>query len=268
VTSPTHSHTVQHIPGPPSETLKQGVRPTDGRNAERSARAARRYDPDRKERLIDTTIEVIAEHGVAGTTHRRVAAAADVPLGSLTYHFAGLNDLLALAFRRHAERMSAVYEAHFHGVRTAEQFVDAVTDLIHGAAGADARDWAIAYELYLAALREPALRSITESWMRTSRAVLERFVDPLTARGVDALIEGLVMHQTLSTGPKLSRSDIRTIIARAVGESGAVGEARAVDETRATGAAPALGAARAMDETRAVKAARAVGETRATGETP
>jgi TetR/AcrR family transcriptional regulator, regulator of biofilm formation and stress response len=261
VTSPTHSHTVQHVPGSPIETLEQGVRPTHGRNAERSARAARRYDPDRKERLIDTTIEVIAEHGVAGTTHRRVAAAADVPLGSLTYHFAGLNDLLALAFRRHAERMSAVYEAHFDGVRTAEQFVDAVTDLIHGAAGADARDWAIAYELYLAALREPALRSITESWMRTSRAVLERFVDPLTARGVDALIEGLVMHQTLSTGPKLSRSDIRTIITRAVDETRAVGAARAMDETRATGAA------RAMGETRAVKAARAVGETRATGET-
>ena len=35
--------------------------------------------------------------------------------------------------------------------------------------------------------------------MRRSRAVLERFVDPVTARGVDALIEGLVMHMTLST---------------------------------------------------------------------
>jgi TetR/AcrR family transcriptional regulator, regulator of biofilm formation and stress response len=179
-------------------------------------RAARRYDPDRKSRIIDVTIDVIAEVGVAGTTHRRIAAAADVPLGSLTYHFAGLDDLLEQAFARHAERMSPLYEAHFRGVQTRAQLVDAVTDLIHRDAGANHRDWAVAYELYLAALKNPALRTVTESWMRRSRAVLERFVDPVTARGVDALIEGLVMHMTLSTAT-FSRADTRAIISRFLG---------------------------------------------------
>jgi DNA-binding transcriptional regulator YbjK len=59
----------------------------------------------------------------------------------------------------------------------------------------------VAYELYLAALRDPSLRELTEEWMRSSRVVLERYVDPVTARGVDALIEGLVMHRMLSTAP-------------------------------------------------------------------
>jgi DNA-binding transcriptional regulator YbjK len=179
-------------------------------------RRTRRHDPDRKSRILDATIEVIAEHGVAGTTHRLIAAAADVPLGSLTYHFRSLEDLRAQAFQRHAEQMSVVYAAHFEHVETREQFIQAATDLIHGDAGADSRDWAIAYELYLAALREPALRTITESWMRTSRAVLERFVDPTSARGVDALIEGLIMHNTLSTSAALPREEIRSIVARAV----------------------------------------------------
>lgn len=178
---------------------------------------ARRHDPDRKDRIVDAAIEVIAEHGVAGTTHRMIAAAADVPLGSLTYHFTGLDDLRTQAFQRHAERMLVVYAGHFEAVHTREELVEAVTDLIHGDAGADTHDWAIAYELYLAALRDPALRAVTERWMRTSRAVLERFVDPVTARGVDALIEGLVMHKTLSTSP-LPRQQIRTIVARTVGE--------------------------------------------------
>ena len=177
-----------------------------------AARSARRYDPERKSRIVDAAIEVIAEFGVAGTTHRRIAAAADVPLGSLTYHFTGLDDLLEQAFTRHAERMSPRYEAHFHDVRTHDDLIDAVTDLINGDAGADAHDWTIAYELYLAALRNPALRRVTESWMRRSRAVLERFVDPVTARGVDALVEGLVMHMMLSTG-SFSRADTRTIVA-------------------------------------------------------
>ncbi len=190
-----------------------------------SPRSTRRHDPGRKDRIIDATIDVIAEHGVAGTTHRLIAAAADVPLGSLTYHFASLEDLRAHAFRRHAQHMSAAYEAHFDGVRTHAQLVDAVTDLVHGDAGADAHDWAVAYELYLAALRDPALRTITESWMRTSRAVLERFVDPTTARGVDALIEGLVMHKTLSTAP-VRRAETRSIVGRVLAPRPTAGPAR------------------------------------------
>ncbi|PVG84179.1 TetR family transcriptional regulator [Nocardioides gansuensis] len=175
----------------------------------------RRTDPDRRDRIIDAALDVIAERGVAATTHRAVAARADVPLGSMTYHFAGLGDLLAQAFGRHAERMSVLYAAHFEAVEDRTQLVDAVTDLIHGNASAEARDWVIAYELYTAALRDPALRVITETWMRTSRSVLERFMDPTTARGVDALIEGLVMHKTLSTS-RLTREEIRLVVSRAV----------------------------------------------------
>ncbi|MDF2847508.1 MAG: TetR family transcriptional regulator, partial [Oerskovia sp.] len=40
----------------------------------------RRVDPDRKDRIVDAALDVIAEHGVGGATHRVVAAAADVPL--------------------------------------------------------------------------------------------------------------------------------------------------------------------------------------------
>jgi TetR/AcrR family transcriptional regulator, regulator of biofilm formation and stress response len=181
-----------------------------------AARSPRRYDPERKSRILDAAIDVIAEHGVAGTTSRRIAAAADVPLGSITYHFTTLEDLLTQAFQRFAEGISPRYEARFDGVRDLPGFVDAVTSLISGDADQDAREWAVSYELYLAALRNPALRIVTESWMRRSRAVLERFVDPVTARGVDALIEGLVMHMTLST-TQFSRAETRTIIARFVG---------------------------------------------------
>ncbi|MDG4826164.1 TetR family transcriptional regulator [Asanoa sp. WMMD1127] len=175
----------------------------------------RRYDPGRRERILDAAIEVIAEHGVGGTTHRLIAAAADVPLGSLTYHFTGLDQLLAQAFTRLAQRLSGAYAAHFDGVRDLDDLVDAVTDMVHGNAGADQGEWAVSYELYLAALRDPALRAVTEEWMRTSRTVLERFVDPDTARGLDALVEGLLMHRMLSTTP-FPREVTRAAVARAV----------------------------------------------------
>ena len=178
-------------------------------------RRTRRFDPGRKDRILDAAIEVIAEHGVAGATHRLIAAAADVPLGSLTYHFTSLEDLRAQAFARLSHRVSKAYEAHFRGVHTHVQLVDAVTDLVHGDAGADSAEWAVTYELYLAALRNPSLREVTETWMRTSRSVLERFTDPDTARGLDALIEGLIMHRMLSTAPA-TRAQTRAVVTRAL----------------------------------------------------
>jgi DNA-binding transcriptional regulator YbjK len=184
-------------------------------DTDQGTRRVRRFDPQRRERILDAALEVIAEHGVAGTTHRLIARAADVPLGSLTYHFTGLDDLFAQAFARLAERLSRAYAAHFDGVRTLDGLVDAVTDMVHGNVGADPGEWAVSYELYLAALRDPELRTVTEEWMRTSRTVLERFVDPDTARGLDALIEGLLMHRMLSTAP-FPREVTRAAVARAV----------------------------------------------------
>lgn len=180
------------------------------------ARRVRRFDPDRKEHILDAALAVMARHGVAAATHRQVAAAADVPLGSLTYHFASLDDLRAQVWQRLSEQMSARYDAQFRTVTCRADLVDAVTALVHGDGGGDADDWALTYELYLAALRDPSLRHITEGWMRSSRAVLERYVDPVTARGVDALVEGLVMHKILSTAP-VERADTRAIVDRLVG---------------------------------------------------
>lgn len=175
----------------------------------------RRHDPDRRGRILQSALDVVAEDGVARTTHRLIAARADVPLGSLTYHFTGLDDLLAQAFALHAQRMGELYAAHFADVRGRPQFVDAVTDLIHDSATTTSSDWVIAYELYLAALRDPALRAVTDAWMKQSRVVLERHVEASTARAVDALVEGLVLHQTLSTS-QLTRRQIRDVVEAAI----------------------------------------------------
>src|SRR5690606_15070646 len=78
--------------------------------ADSVSRPSRRHDPDRRERIIDSCLDVIAEHGVAGTSHRRVAAAASVPLGSMTYHFTGMDELLREAFGRFAREIASTFE--------------------------------------------------------------------------------------------------------------------------------------------------------------
>jgi DNA-binding transcriptional regulator YbjK len=102
--------------------------------AERSGAAqlapTRRSDPGRRDRIIDVTLDVVSERGVAGTTHRAIAAAADIPLGSMTYHFEGMDDLLAEAFTRLADRIADRFETRLEDARDEAEAVQAVVELI------------------------------------------------------------------------------------------------------------------------------------------
>lgn len=72
---------------------------------------ARRYDPERRQRIIDAAIRVVGDRGIAGLSHRTVAAEADVPLGSTTYHFKTLDDLMVAALRQANERFAKTVAA-------------------------------------------------------------------------------------------------------------------------------------------------------------
>lgn len=164
-------------------------------------RRARRHDPGRRDRLVAVALDVLAEHGVAGTTHRAVAQAADVPLGSTTYHFASIDELLAAAFRRHADDVAGALERRLDAAPDADAALDALADhLAHDLLG-PGRGLVLSIELYVVAARRPVLRAVTQEWMVRSRRALERHFDPVTARELDALVEGLVLHSALSTDP-------------------------------------------------------------------
>ncbi|HEX6450491.1 MAG TPA: TetR family transcriptional regulator [Trebonia sp.] len=173
---------------------------------------SRRYDPDRSTRILDAALDVIAELGTGGTTHRHIAARADVPLGSVTYHFASLTDLQTQAFARYVELQSAEFEQLFAGVETKEQLIDVLCDLVHGGPSRR-RSALLGFELHLAALRNPELRVLTQTWTAHSRSVLARFTSPDNAARLDALLEGMIMHALLATAPE-PREATRAAIAR------------------------------------------------------
>jgi len=167
----------------------------------------RRHDPARRDRIVDACLEVVSQVGVAGTSHRRVAAEAGVPLGSMTYHFAGMDELLHEAFSRFARTVSDQFEASLATAQDAEGAARAVVALITDDVLSTRRELVLTQELYTLAAREPAFRRVTNAWMGRSRTALERHFDPVTARLLDALIEGLTLHRALDTEPQ----DVATV---------------------------------------------------------
>lgn len=148
-----------------------------------------------------TALDVIAERGVTGATHRAIARAADVPLGSTSYHFASIDDLLAAAFTVHAEDIADALERRMRAAPDRDAALDALAGHLTRDLLDSERGLVLAFELYVAAARRPALRQVTQRWMLRSRRALELHFDAVTARELDALIEGLVLHQALSTDP-------------------------------------------------------------------
>jgi DNA-binding transcriptional regulator YbjK len=180
---------------------------------EAPARRARRYEPGRRDRIVATTLDVIAGHGVTGASHRAIARAADVPLGSITYHFATLDELLAAAFTSHVDAVAPRFDERMRAVQDPGAVLDHLVEHLAGDLLGSARDLVLTVELYVAAARNPALRAVTQDWMARSRRSLERHFDPVTARELDALVEGLVLHSALSTDP-MDRDQIRHALAR------------------------------------------------------
>ncbi|MDJ1645293.1 TetR/AcrR family transcriptional regulator [Streptomyces pakalii] len=167
--------------------------------------ATGRADPLRRERILAATLDHIVEEGAAGVSHRKIAARAGVPLGLMPYHFSGMDALLRDAFTGFAGRIVGVFEEHLGGARTPAHACEAVAELIHRLAEGPRRELVLTQELYTLAARHPEYRDLTRIWMRHSRHLLEKHFDADTACQLDALIEGLVLHQALDNDTPHSR---------------------------------------------------------------
>ncbi|MEU1697364.1 TetR family transcriptional regulator [Streptomyces hirsutus] len=170
---------------------------------------ARRYDPERRRRIIEAAIRVVGRNGIAGLSHRSVAAEADVPLGSTTYHFKTLDELLVAALRQTNEGFAKAVASHggLEDPRT-----DLATELA-GLLGEWLAGERTGVELYLAALRRPALRPVAAEWCEDVAELLSHRTDPVTARALVALMDGICL-QALLTGTPYDEEYAREMLGR------------------------------------------------------
>lgn len=178
------------------------------------AHAKRRRDPDRRGRIIDAAIAVIEEVGVAGTTMRLVAKKAEVPLGSMTYHFSDREELLRAAFERFDEVMVNTMLAELKAAKSAEALLDVVARMICGPA--DRRTLLLTLELFAYASRREDMKPFVEKVLERSRNEFMRFFSPTTAAALDALLEGAYIHRTFDQTP-LTFREARVLLRRLAG---------------------------------------------------
>lgn len=175
-------------------------------------RRTRPNDPHRRERIARAALAVVAERGVEGLTHRAVAAEADVPLGSTTYHFATLDDLLDVALSHAADDNLDRLRAWEAALVPDADLADAVTDLV---VTADRDATVVEYELYIAALHRPHLRARSVGWDDALADLFGARTDPVTGRMLAGLYCGVLMQVAVADPPP-ARADVLAVLRRAL----------------------------------------------------
>jgi DNA-binding transcriptional regulator YbjK len=164
----------------------------------------------RRSELLRATLAVIERDGVAGVSHRAVAAAADVSVASITYHFATLDELLVTALGWAADDLAA--ELDGRGSELGAHPADELARLIeHSVVRRRGRTLAL-YELYLYAARRPDLRRTAGAWLEPLTEIARAFTaDQQKARLLVAALDGLLM-QALIGAHEIDRADLAALL--------------------------------------------------------
>jgi TetR/AcrR family transcriptional regulator, regulator of biofilm formation and stress response len=186
---------------------------------------------DRRSTILDATLRLIATDGVDSITHRRVATAADVPLGSTTYYFESREQLLREAFRLYLTRIRALQTQLLKGFRisSAESLVDYLVELTKRTFEDEAMMLA-EYELTLFAARDNEVADALHAWDAAMIAELARSLEALgCARPFDAaktLLHMMRGHELDSLSrhdadPEDLRRRLGVVVGALVGEAAA-----------------------------------------------
>lgn len=165
---------------------------------------------DVRTRILRAAFDLIGAEGMGALTNRRIAAAAGISLGSLTYHFPSQDELLraslALYVGEEVQRLEAI-AAELRARRPGTRELGA--EIRELASRTPDRPELIAeLELHLHAARDPAVRSASresfEAYEKVAAAALTAFGVPDPERhavAVVALMMGVGIRQ-LGTGSR------------------------------------------------------------------
>ncbi|MFD0370239.1 TetR/AcrR family transcriptional regulator [Streptomyces sp. NPDC127114] len=163
----------------------------------------------RRTLLADAALDVLADAGMRGLTHRAVDAAAGLPAGTTSAYFRTRSALLTALVRRlveldQAELVAAAERAPV--LRTAEDLVQGLAALVAARTRGEGRRRSLArYACVLESVRDPELRDILVPRENPGRDAVRAF---LAARGVAdpeartlsllACVDGLVLDRVVA----------------------------------------------------------------------
>lgn len=171
--------------------------------AESSAR--RRQPPEvRRAMIIDAARELIADQGAQATTLRDIAAAADVAVGTVTYHFSGMAEVLAGVLEAEMTQFSAPVMQAATTASTGAEGLTLLTDGLVSDGDRAAQHWRLWLDFWTLAAHEERYAA----WQAQVYVELHALAASLFARGAD---DGTLPALEPATDPARTPSHDRAV---------------------------------------------------------
>jgi DNA-binding transcriptional regulator YbjK len=181
-------------------------------------------EKDRKTTIADAAIEVVANEGIRGLTHRAVDKQAGLPTGSTSFYCRRRIDLLTLTLQRHAALDMEDLLRDSTSLPTISASLDTLVDILAN----QLTDWmseqkrvrlVARFELFLAASREPELAQIVT---QQREMFLQATIAALKVAGIArqeevaatlmVFTEGVLLDQLRAATPVISINAYKPIL--------------------------------------------------------
>jgi betaine-aldehyde dehydrogenase len=188
-----------------------------------------RAEPEegRRQQLIETTIETLAELGYVGTTLARIATRAGISPALLVHYFGDKDRLLEAAFRTLAGRLSTAVTSRLRTAPTPRARVQAVIDANLGPEEFTRNVGAVWLAFWGQVAHAPRLKRVQAVYQRRMlsnlRHALRGLLPPAEAKGlaatIAALIDGVWLRAALSDWREADSEAARAMVERLVDQS-------------------------------------------------
>jgi DNA-binding transcriptional regulator YbjK len=157
----------------------------------------------RRQALLDAAVEVVAERGVGGATHREIASRAGLPLSTTSYFFDSIDELLLEAMRVFTGRLLSELEV-VRAILTGQELppIEAVDALLEVLMAQPQARIVAQFETYLEATRREEVREEVRHLIEALEAVAAAGLAAAGARNPTegarafvALLDGSALHR-------------------------------------------------------------------------
>lgn len=172
----------------------------------------RRIDRQRRQRIIDATLKLVAEHGVRSLSHRRIAAAAGITSSAPYYYFGTIDDLLVEAYTEAIARDRQTLDPLLAALDAGEDPATAIAGFLQERME-NVEMSSMSAELWVASRTNDRLRAVANAWDESWQQALAPHLGEDTAGMVVALISGIMWRGVLSD-PPLTDDQIVAVLRR------------------------------------------------------
>jgi AcrR family transcriptional regulator len=189
--------------------------------AKQASERSRHPTEVRRQLIVEAARSVIAERGLFATSIRDIATASDVSLGTVTYHFTGIAEILAEVLN---DEMDSFYGPVIAAAKAAPDGRAALREIVDGfiASSARAREhWVLWLDFWALSAHDPEYASrqseIYQRWHADVRAVFERGGTDGSLRAVpkeEAITEFMAIFDGMASQAYLPGAELRPAEAR------------------------------------------------------